>query len=399
MRIGIDATFLRKPGTGIGQVTSNFLEKLEEFSTRLPDGQVFNFQFPKNETVEFFIYTEDEFLGEKYPENFRFRSFLPRFWRRDDLIRKILWEKQVAREAQEDGCDIFLSLYQSTTIVPRGMRHIMVVHDLIPALFPAYQGNMRQAWYWRLVERALRRAVEIVAVSEATRNNLVEFGIAPEGITVIYPDVAPLFRKAVSPEENARVMKNYALTPGYIYHGGGLEIRKNTEQLLRAYALLVEKEKKGDLTTPLPLLVISGKIFPESNRLATPVKSLLHEFNLEERVSLLGFVPEEDLPALYRNALFFAYPSLYEGFGLPVLEAIVMGTPVLSADTASLPEVAGDAALYVDATSVEAIASGMERLLWDATLRHTLQKNASHQATHFNWEHFVKQLLALLVKK
>jgi glycosyltransferase involved in cell wall biosynthesis len=379
MRIGIDASFLRKPGTGIGQVTVHFLEALKEVSSSDPH--------------EFFLYTEEAPKdASKYPDSFHIKSFLP-WWKRDDLIRKVLWEKQVTREAKKDGCEIFLSLYQSSAVAPRGMRHVMVVHDIIPRIFPEYQGNMRQKCHWKLVERGIRRADHVIAVSSSTANDLVEFGIDRDVITIVSPDVAPIFRRDLAPEEENRVMATYALVPGYIYHGGGLEIRKNTAGLLRAYKLLVEKEKSGKLGMTLPMLVISGKIFAESNPLATPVKKLLQELGLGDRVKLLDFVSEQDLPALYKNASFFAYPSFYEGFGLPVLEALSMKTPVLTSDNSSLPEVALDAALYIDPGQVDSIASGMERLLSDDVLRKTLSEKAVEATTRFSWRDFTKTVL------
>lgn len=383
MRIGIDATFLRKPGTGIGQVTLHFLEKLKERSGM--------------QDWEFFLYTEEP-IDLQLPDNFQIRSFLP-WWKRDDILRKWLWERQLMHQVTRDRIDVFLSLYQSTTVFPASVRHVMVVHDIIPRIFPLYQGNLRQKWYWRGVERAMKHTENIIAVSEATKRDVVAFGIPHERVTVAYPDVAPLFRQGLAAQESARVLERYALTSGYIYHGGGLEIRKNTERLLRAYALLVEKEMNGTLSGALPSLVISGTVFPESNRLATPIKKLLGELDLETRVHLLGFVPEQDLPALYQNGLFFVYPSLYEGFGLPVLEALCMKTPVLTSDNSSLPEVAGTAALLIDVTNVEALAAGMERLMKDVTLRETLRENASREVTRFSWDRFVEQVLAVLVKK
>jgi glycosyltransferase involved in cell wall biosynthesis len=396
MRIGINASFLRKPGTGIGQVTCNFLEKLQEFS-------ISNFQFPINdskvkiskiedEKIEIILYTEES-VDMELPENFKIRNFLP-WWKRDDLVRKWLWERQVAQEAEKDGCEVFLSLYQTATFFPQTFRHVMIVHDLIPRLFPEYQGNMRQRWHWKAVERGILQASQIIAVSESTKNDLVEFGRDGGTIEIAYPDAAPVFLKEVSVEDSKRVLQKYSLTPGYLYHGGGLEIRKNGERLLGAYKMLVEQSLTSGIS--VPPLVISGKIFSEDNRLATPVRSIIRELHLENQVRLLDFVPEEDLPALYKNALFFIYPSLYEGFGLPVIEAFHMGTPVMTSDVASLPEVARDAALYIDPESVPSIASGLERLLVDSTLRKTLGEVSRQELTRFGWVQFTEKVIRVL---
>ncbi|MBP9728386.1 MAG: glycosyltransferase family 4 protein [Candidatus Moranbacteria bacterium] len=376
MRIGINASFLRKPGTGIGQVTFNFLEKLKESSIN-------------NEQSTFVLYTEEP-VAMELPENFTVRTFLP-FWKRDDLVRKWLWEKKVVTEAKKDRCDAFVSLYQATTVFPETFQHTMVAHDIIPRLFSAYQGNRRQKWYWKGVERALLRASRLVAVSEATKNDLVEFGIPRERVTVAYPDTAPIFLVKPTTEVSQQVLRKYGLEPGYMYHGGGLEIRKNGERLLRAYKVVLEKSVTSGLV--VPPLVISGRIFSAHNPLATPVQSIVDELGLKEQVRLLDFVPEADLPVLYEQALFFIYPSLYEGFGLPVLEALRMGTPVVTSDVASLPEVALNSALYIDPENVSSIASGMERLIVDASLRETLKHAPEEDLARFDWSRFVRAVL------
>ena len=407
MNIGINASFLRKPGTGIGQVAVNFLQQLTGYYV---SGSTYqgNAQYTIPDT-RYILYTEEP-INFPLPSNFEVKSFLPRWWKRDDLVRKILWEKQVAREAEKDGCDVFLSLYQSSTVFPAShithhassvKKHTMVVHDIIPRLFPEYRGNMRQALYWQRVERGILMADHIVAISEHTKSDLVrELDIPAEKITVASLDVAPRFSRAISPETVADVLKKYDLRSGYIYHGGGLEVRKNAETLLRAYALLCAKKQESGIrnqeNTVLPPLVISGKIFPTTNRLATDVAGLIRELHLEEHVKLLGFVPDEDLPALYKGALFFVYPSLYEGFGLPVLEALRMGVPVLASNTSSLQEIGGEAALYVDPKNIKEMALQMERLLADRMLCESLIARSASQAVQFSWSSFVEKTLAVL---
>ncbi|MDO8566284.1 MAG: glycosyltransferase family 1 protein [Candidatus Moranbacteria bacterium] len=393
MTIGINVSFLRKPGTGIGQVTHNVLRTL-----------ISNTQYPIPNEHEFFVYCEEEpILDFKLPENFHIRTFLP-FWKRDDVLRKWLWEKQLAKEAVKDGCDVFLNLYQSATSFEKYKlqttsyklpRHVMVVHDVIPELFPEYLRKFSQRMHWRAVRKAIRKADAIVAISESTKHDLMRLGIREEKITVAYPDVAPQFRQPTSEENVSQILKKYSLERGYIYHGGGLEVRKNAERLLRAYASMT-KSPSTALRAEIPILVISGKVFDKSNKLATDVEGLIKELYLEEKVKLLGFVPDEDLPALYKGALFFVYPSLYEGFGLPVLQALCQSVPVLTAGNSSLPEVGGEAALYVDSNDTEAIATQMEHLLIDETLRTNLVSHSNAQAEKFHWEHFVQKILATL---
>lgn len=375
MNIGIDASFLRRPGTGIGQVTSNFLRKSGDYRG----------QDSVPQDSEFFLYCEEEpgsVIG--LSDRFHVRSFLP-WWKRDDVPRRMLWERSLGKQATEDGCEAFLSLSQSSAIMPKGVRHVMVVHDIIPRLFPEYLGTFTRKLHWSAVERGVRKADHVIAVSETTKADLVsELGIPEERIAVAYPDCDPSFRREEDPADTARVMKKYALDPGYIYHGGGLEIRKNAEGLLRAYARL--RKDHADA----PQLVISGKVFPPGNRLATDVWGIVRELGLEESVTVLGFVPEEDLPALYRGASIFVYPSLYEGFGLPILEAFASGTSVIAGRAGSVPEIAGDAALLVDPTRTDEIASGMARLHGDPALRAELAEKGKRRAEDFSWNSFLE---------
>lgn len=384
MTIGIDASFLRKPGTGIGQVTRSFIWSLAKN--------------PETHAHRFILYLEAGANELVLPAHFRQRVFLPP-WKRDDLVRRWLWERQLAREAERDGCESFLSLYQSGTRLSQTIRHVMVVHDIIPRLFPQYQSNRRQAFYWKTVERGITAAGHIVAVSEHTKRDLIrELHLPTERIRVVSPDTAPIFSTLPPAETIARVLKKYGLVKGYLYHGGGLEVRKNTEALLRAYALLRDREKTGRLPGALPLLVISGTIFPKTNRLATDVRGLIATLGLEKRVRLLGFVPEDAVPALYAGAIFFVYPSLYEGFGLPVLEAIKMGVPVLASNVAALPEVGGEAVLFANPRQITEIASCMERLLTDETLRRQLIAKGQARAHHFSWQHFTASVFRLLTQ-
>lgn len=393
MKIGINVSFLRKPGTGIGQVTENVLQTLVSHPRYL------------TQTHEIFLYCEEEpELDFPLPENFHIRTFLP-FWKRDDIFRKILWERHVAFLAEKDECNIFLSLYQSSTIFQSRydkkqgkVRHIMMVHDIIPHIFPEYQKNIRQRIHWRRVEQGIALADHIVAVSENTKSDLIrELGVDQEKISVVSLDVNPQFRNTISPEKVSAVLKKYDLTPGYIYHGGGLEIRKNTGTLLLAYAKMI-KSHSISLETKMPILVISGKIFDTKNKLATDVVGLIQTLQLEKDVKLLDFVPDEDLPALYSGSLFFVYPSLYEGFGLPVLEALCMHTPVLSSDTSSLPEVGGKAVLYMDPKDVDVMSHQMECLISDGALRETLISRSTVQTLQFSWEKTVEKISALITK-
>lgn len=382
MIIGIDASFLRKPGTGIGVVTEHTLRALA--------------CLPESAGHRFILYLDADIDTSFLPKRFVKRVFLP-FWTRDDVPRRILWERGLAREAKRDGCDAFVNLSQSVTTFPGsfGITHLMVVHDLIPILFPTYQGKATERFHTRMIAKALPKAGRILSVSETTKRDIaLNFGIPKDRISVAYPDCAPRFRVSVSDEDVTRVLDGYGLERGYLYHGGGLEVRKNTERLLEAYAELCGERES------VPPLVISGKIHPRRNRLATDVRGIVRKLGIADRVKLLGFVPEGDLPALYRGALLFAYPSLYEGFGLPLIEAFASGVPVLAGRTAgAVPEVAESAALLVDTGAVPEIVSGLRRLLDDPAARETLVGKGTDRIRSFSWDRFAATLLSVVLPK
>jgi len=388
MRIGINASFLRKPGTGIGQVTLNVIRELARMAKQTSINDIRH---------EFFLYCEEvpeiDFL---LPENFHIRVFLP-FWKRDDLIRKMLWERRVVNQALQDDCEAFLSVYQSTSAFPHSIQHSMIVHDIIPRFFPLYRQTLRQKFFWHRVEQGIRKADHSIAVSESTKNDMMrELRLEAKKITVALIDTDPRFLMPISSEKSAEVLKKYDLQAGYIYHGGGLEIRKNTETLLRAYKILLnDAELKGRI----PVLVISGKIFDAGNILATDVRKIISELHIEKSVRLLGFVPASDIPVLYKEALFFVYPSLYEGFGLPVLEALRMRLPVLCSANSSLPEVGGHAALYTNPRDTDAMVHQMKRLITDTSLRETMIAQSDAQALLFSWGKATNRIMSVLLRK
>lgn len=387
MRIGINASFLRKSATGIGQVTLHFLEQLPTVLST----------WPIDQRPEVVLYVQEPFEGIS-DSGMRAKVFLPRWWRRDDILREWLWEKQVSFEAEQDGCDVFLSLFQSATVFDRTspVRHVMVVHDLIPHLFPTYVSKYSQKFHWQMIERGIRFADSLIAVSDSTKNDVAScLGIERERIQKVYPGLAPMFLVSPSEGETAAVLARYGLRRGYIYHGGGLEIRKNTEGVLRAYALL-RAEKKKNLVS-VPPLVISGKVHEKTNKLATDVAGLIIELGLDDCVHLLGYVPADDLPALYRGAKFFVFPSQYEGFGLPVLEAMSLGCPVIAATNSSLPEVCGEAALLVDDKDIPALSVAMDRLLTETALREILSHQGRERAVDFSYVAFTEQVIQACV--
>lgn len=368
MKIGINASFARKPGSGMGEVTLNYLRTLSKSNT----------------TDEFILYLEED-LDLDLPSNFTKRVFLP-FYKRDDLIRKIIWEKfLLPQKIKKDNCEKFISLYQCPTILSKEIKHIMVAHDIIPELFPEYINNWRKKYYWYLTKKAIAKTTNIIAVSQNTKDDLIKYlKIDADKIIVQHIDVDPIYKKEITDFDSETVLKKYELTPGYIYSGGGLDKRKNIDTLIYAYKLLLDKNKN------IPNLVISGKLMPELAPLIIDVEKIVKDLKIEDKVKILGFVPQENLPALYKNASVFVYPSLYEGFGLPLLEAMNVGTPVVTSNKSSLGEIIKDAGILFDPESVEDMAEKIEQILNNEELRGQNIIKAKEYAHDFSWEKFIE---------
>ena len=383
MKIGINASFLRKPYSGIGQVTLNFLKRLAQEEAKNKQG--------KNKH-EFILYLEEDLPKDfDLPKNFQKRIFLP-LYRRDDLIRKIWWEKYLLpRKIKKDSCDLFFSLYQCPTILKNGPKHFMLVHDIIPSLFPEYLIDSRKRSYQRLTEIAIKKADKILAVSNRTEKDLIQnLGVPAEKISLNYISIDENYQKKVSAEKSKKALKKYKLNPGYIFAGGGMEIRKNIEGVIRAYKLLLEKNKTDFFIEKMPRLVIYGKELPNLP-LATDARKIIKELKLTKYVKLLGAVPQANLPSLFKNALFFIYPSHYEGFGMQILESMSQGTPTICAKNSSLPEVGMDSVLYCHSHDTQEIAQVMKKVLTSDALRKILSERGYARSKLFSWEKFTKK--------
>lgn len=252
-------------------------------------------------------------------------------------------------------------------------RHVVTIHDASILDHPEWFSARFAAWYRLLLPRLARSASRVLTDSEFSRARLAEtLLLDPDGISVVPCAVDGRFVPA-EPEEVRRTRKKLGLPEDYILTLGSLEPRKNTAGLLRAWNLLLERR----LAPPEAHLVIAGG-----------KSSLFREIGLSklpERVRLIGYVDDEDLPPLYSGALAFVYPSLYEGFGLPPLEAMACGAPVVTSNSTSIPEVTGEAAILVDPHETEAITEGIRSVLEDRS-KDSLREAGLRRASQFSWE-------------
>ena len=255
----------------------------------------------------------------------------------------------------------------------------------IPRLLPASRGGPHVRAYTALVSAATPRAALVLTDSQAARADIVEHLDVPrEKVRVTY--LATSSRYHPEPVEDERVLKKYALKAGYTLYLGGFDVRKNLATLFQAFKLV--DEALGQEVQ----LVVAGKLPGKDSSFAPDPRRLAQEAHLpEERVRFLGFVPEEEKPALYRQARAFAFTSRYEGFGLPPLEALASGTPVVGSDAASLPEVVGDAGVLTYPDDVAGMAGALIQLYTDEGFHRALARRAVEQAGGFSWERTARE--------
>jgi glycosyltransferase involved in cell wall biosynthesis len=291
-----------------------------------------------------------------------------------------LWFEQRAMpaRARAAGADLLHYPYFAAPLRPTA-RLVVTVHDLIPLLLPEYRGSRLVRAYMALQSATVRRAGLILADSQASRHDVVRLLSVPRHRVRVVPlGVDPEFVPATDAEVTA-VRARYRLPERYLLYSGGLDVRKNVERLILAYA---RARASGGLSEPL---VVTGDA-SRRGRLHRPLPPLIERLGLGEQVRLVGLVPDGELPALYTGATLFVYPSRYEGFGLPVLQAMACGAPVACSTGGSLAEVAGDAALTFAPDDEPGLADALRRGLQDDALRERLRAEGRARASQFTWE-------------
>ncbi len=259
---------------------------------------------------------------------------------------------------------------------------VMTLFDLTFMRFPETMKWTGRLWWWAFGRRGIARADRVIAISESTKRDAQTYlGIAPTKIAVVYPATHAIFQPGA---DTARVATRYGLPDRYILYVGTLERRKNLVMLVRAFALARKQGVAHALVIVGPRGWLDDDIF-----------RAVEELHLTRVVIFLGHVPEADLPGLYASADLFAYLSLYEGFGLPVLEAMACGTPVLVSDTSALPEVVGQAGVLVPPGAMEHIASTICKILADQELRGIMKMRGLERASFFSQAKLIAETLGV----
>jgi len=361
VRIGIDYTAAVRQGGGIGRYARSLVRGLTEV------GGAHSYRLLVAGGVS-------KTRREEWPPNFRVIS-LPL----SDRWTTILWQRlrlPLWADLFTGPVDVFHSPDFVLPPIRRGKR-VVTVHDLSFLRCPAcYESGLRE-YLEAAVPRSVDRADLVLADSESTRQDLVELlGVPATKVKVLYLGVEPRFCPVVDEKRLEQVRERYGLPGRFVLSLGTLQPRKNFERLIEAHSGVLER-----MTQDIHL-VIAGR----RGWLYEGIFKRVEELGLRERVTFLGFFADEDLPLLYNLADLFVLPSLYEGFGLPPLEAMACGTPVVASDVSSLPEVLGDAARMVDPLNVSALTEAMCRVLSDAHLRHRMIRKGLAQAGKFTWQ-------------
>jgi len=387
MRIAIDYTPAIRQRAGIGRYTRGLMTALMELEAEFRNSK---FEI-RNEYVLFVVGKTQQAIrntqGDKrlhpasLPPNFRLRCLpLPH------RLLTIAWHRlriPLPAEVFTGPVDLF---HSPDFVLPplRHARGLVTIHDLAFLRLPECADPGLRAYLSQAVPRSLARASLILADSESTRRDLIELLDVPEErVRVVPAGVEGRFRPIEDEDVLARVRRRYSLCEPFILSLGTLEPRKNFVRLIEAHARL-----RQSLPSTPPLVIAGGRGW-----LYEQIYTAARKWG-NGKVRFLGFVPDDDLPALYTLAELFTFPSLYEGFGLPPLEAMACGTPVVCSNRPSLPEIVGDAALMVDAENVEELAAAMRRALEDEALRAELITKGLAQARRFPWEKAAQSLLA-----
>jgi glycosyltransferase involved in cell wall biosynthesis len=364
--IGIDFTAAAEQGGGIGRYTRELITALAQEDT----------------STEYRLFVAGSRINVLPPEpgkNFKWRStritaeWFARIWHRARLpIPVETWTGK-------------LSLYHATdfTLPPlrRGTRSILTVHDLSFIRSPETAMPSLRRYLEIVVPRSIQRADFVLADSEATRQDILElYPVEAEKVAVLYSGVEKRFQPVQDAAALAATRERYGLGDNpFILSVGTVQPRKNYQRLAEAFKRLDNPD--------LRLVIAGGKGW-----LDTPLYQSIRDLRLEDRVKFLGFVADADLPALYSSARVLAFPSLYEGFGLPALEAMACGTPVVASNVSSVPEVVGEAGLQIDPTDVEGLTEALRRLIEEEGLRSTLIAQGLERAKLFDWHQSAQEL-------
>jgi glycosyltransferase involved in cell wall biosynthesis len=309
---------------------------------------------------------------------------------RDDTLQGNLAFRAIVKRL---GCDVVHIPHLFW--IPRGLGcpYIITVHDLLDHMYGSRNAsNMRRNLHFYLTRRVLRKAARIIAVSQFTKNEIEKLLAIPDArIEVVYNAIDERFLHGHATDADRELIsQRYLVNYPFILYAGAIRPHKNVVRIIEAFSALKSELHKEQQYPDLKLIIIGDDLSSHPRLRRTVVRGCV-----QNDVRFLGFVPIEVLRIFYDTAKIFVFPSLYEGFGLPPLEAMAHGTPVVTSNTSSLPEVAGNAALLVNPENVFEIRRGLQRALLDPALRERMKQRGYEQAQRFSWTTSVSRILEI----
>ena len=365
MLVGLDGSPLLNLKTGVGRYTHELVTQLR----RLPDNLQLYYYYGTSWNPSEVSVNLDDVRSLKHSLKYGLRKCLPSF------IKKLIKDKVFITGYSKNKLDLF---HATNYVAPEfDIPLTVTVYDLSFIRYPEMHPASRHAWLARGFYSTIQRARQIITISEFSKNEIVELlGVDPEKISISYPGVDSRFRP-LHPDFLIPKLKKWSLKPAeYILSVGTLEPRKNLGNLFKAYDLLPNGFKKK-----WPLVVVGMSGWKEKN-IIKEMETLIRKGNLVP----LGYLSDDQLATVYAGAKLFVYPSLYEGFGMPPLEAMACGIPVISSNRASLPEVVGQAGVMVDPEDINAVSHAIESVLTDSQKHHTMSREGLRQAAKFTWQ-------------
>jgi len=366
MNIGFDAKMAYHNGTGLGHFSRTLIRSLSEY---FPEHKYYLFN-PKPSTL---FQLQGKNIHEALPGSMIDRLF-PTAWRTTGI----------KKDLKKNKIDLYHGLDHEIPvgIDETGIKSVVTIHDLIYERFPEQFSALDLKDFPVRFRYACEHADKVIAISEQTKQDILHFyNTPPEKIVICYQSCNPAFGKMVSDEEKTRVKALYGLPDKFFLYVGSVIERKNLLSICKAVFLL-----RNELTIPL-VVIGDGKKYKQQ------VKDYIRQNGLEDKIIFLSEVAKDvspgafktaiDFPAIYQSALAMIYPSFFEGFGIPVLEALWSRLPVITSDVSCLPETGGDAAYYVHPNSAEEIAEGMKRIWSDEGLRESMKEKGWQHAQRF----------------
>jgi glycosyltransferase involved in cell wall biosynthesis len=367
MRIVINGWFSDQPHTGSGQYTLQLLKHLPRVAPQYEYALV----VPHKNSFEIVDIAADTDL----------QSLASTILRPNSNFRKLLFEQSIMpRAARAYEADVLHIPYWAPPL-RSSVPIVVTIHDIIPLILPQYRGGAFVRAYTQLVSAAARGATLILTDSDASRSDIMQYlRIPADRVRTICLAADPEFTDHVDPIDTAALRKNYDLPEEYVLYLGGCDARKNIETLLQIYTWAQDV-----LGANYPL-VIAGSLPDRHDEFFHDPRVIAKQIEVEDVVRFIGRVAEEDKVALYQQARAFLYPTLYEGFGLPALEALACGVPVVGSNSSSVPEIVGDAGILVDPKDARAMAGALIAVCTEDPLHDELSERALKQAAKFSWE-------------